>query len=192
LASRAPRSTGTPRPRHPCCRRAQIATEQYADRMSWNVHLRCVAYPNIDATTAGVSLKPIINARRTTITPLTKALYSFEEYNRVDWRSTLRYAVAAKQTQTHEIIRSRRLVNNIGTAFGTARLIASTLRADAASLFRSVGPIHHEEVWSSSSKRKLRLIHLLNGDSKSLCGTDVDDLRTTALRHKRSFRKIGV
>jgi hypothetical protein len=160
--------------------------------MSWNVHLRCVAYPNIDATTAGVSLKPIINARRTTITPLTKALYSFEEYNRVDWRSTLRYAVAAKQTQIHEIIRSRRLVNNIGTAFGTARLIASTLRADAASLFRSVGPIHHEEVWSSSSKRKLRLIHLLNGDSKSLCGTDVDDLRTTALRHKRSFRKIGV
>jgi hypothetical protein len=31
--SRAPRSTGTPRPRHPCCRPAQIATEQYADRM---------------------------------------------------------------------------------------------------------------------------------------------------------------
>jgi hypothetical protein len=44
----------------------------------------------------------------------------------VDWRSTLRYAVAAKQNQAHEIIRSRRLVNNIGTAFGTARLIAST------------------------------------------------------------------
>lgn len=31
LASRAPRSTGTPRPRHPCCRRAQIATEPHAD-----------------------------------------------------------------------------------------------------------------------------------------------------------------
>jgi hypothetical protein len=53
------------------------------------------------------------------------------------------------------------------------QLIASTLRADAASLFRSVGPVHHEEVWGSSSKRKFRLIHFLKGDSKSLCGTDI-------------------
>jgi hypothetical protein len=42
-----------------------------------------------------------------------KALYPLEKYYRVEWRSTLRYAVAAEQTLTFEIIRSQRAINSI-------------------------------------------------------------------------------
>ena len=45
------------------------------------------------------------------------------ECGRVDWRSTLLCTTAAKCREEPEIIRSHRLINNIGTAFGTARLI---------------------------------------------------------------------
>ena len=72
-----------------------------------------------------------------------KALYPLEEYYRVEWRSTLRYAVAAKQTLTSEIIRSQRLINSIGTANGTAELFEYPLSADRTLFFRSVGPVHH-------------------------------------------------
>jgi hypothetical protein len=66
-----------------------------------------------------------------------------EECNRVDWRSTLRYAATAKRSWERDIVRLLMLRKWVGTAFGTARLIEFALSADDALLFRSVGPLHH-------------------------------------------------
>src|SRR5258708_6360770 len=66
-----------------------------------------------------------------------------KECNRVEWRSTLRYAATAKRRWERDIVRLLTLSKMVGTAFGTARLIRFALSADDALLFRSVGPIHH-------------------------------------------------
>jgi hypothetical protein len=44
-------------------------------------------------------------------------------HNRADWRSTLRYARVTQCTPNCDINRLRTPPNQIGTAFGTARLI---------------------------------------------------------------------
>ena len=66
-----------------------------------------------------------------------------EECNRVDWRSTLRYAATAKRRWERDIVRLLTLRRWVGTAFGTARFAELALSADDASLFRSVRPFHH-------------------------------------------------
>jgi len=81
-----------------------------------------------------------------------------EECNRVDWRSTLRYAATAKRRWERDIVRLLTLRRWVGTAFGTARLIEFALSADDALLFRSVGPIHHRGDGEFSSFHRL-LIH---------------------------------
>jgi hypothetical protein len=74
-----------------------------------------------------------------------------EECNRVDWRSTLRYAAAAKRRWERDIVRLLTLRKWVGTAFGTARLVELALSADGALLFPCVRPFHHggdgEAVW---------------------------------------------
>jgi hypothetical protein len=66
-----------------------------------------------------------------------------EECDRVDWRSTLRYAATVKRRRECDIVRLVALRRWGGTAFGTARLVEFALSADDASLFRPVGPFHH-------------------------------------------------
>jgi hypothetical protein len=56
-------------------------------------------------------------------------------YNLVDWRNTLRCAVAAKRRWEREIVRPWAFRMLVGTAFGTARLIEFALSANWASLF---------------------------------------------------------
>jgi hypothetical protein len=57
--------------------------------------------------------------------------------------SALRYAAAAKRRWKREIVRLPTLRRRVGTAFGTARLVAFALSADDAWLFRTVRPFHH-------------------------------------------------
>jgi hypothetical protein len=66
-----------------------------------------------------------------------------EEYNRVDWRSTLQWAATAERWQEREIVRRPALRKRVGTAFSTARLVEFALSAEDTLLFRFVGPFHH-------------------------------------------------
>ena len=50
-----------------------------------------------------------------------------KEHNRADWRSTLRYARVTQCTPNCDINRLRTRQNQIGTAFGTARVKATLL-----------------------------------------------------------------
>ncbi len=77
-----------------------------------------------------------------------------EECNRVDWRSTLRYAATAKRRWDRDIVRLLTLRKWVGTAFGTARLVEFALSADDALLFRSVRPFHHRRDREPARQRR--------------------------------------
>src|ERR1700730_9286484 len=64
-----------------------------------------------------------------------------EERNRIDSRSTLRYAAPAKRRWERDIVRLLTLRKWVGTAFGTAWPVELALSADDAALFRPVGPL---------------------------------------------------
>jgi hypothetical protein len=85
-----------------------------------------------------------------------------EECNRADWRSTLRYAAAAKRRWKREIVRLPTLRRRVGTPFGTARLVEFALSADDALLFRPVGPFHHRRKTEPMSLMWRHFSHSLN------------------------------
>jgi hypothetical protein len=96
--------------------------------------------------------------------------------------SKRRYAAAASsEAEIHSLkdARQRR-----GTAFGTAWLVENNSSVDRTLFFPLNQSISSRG--GGSSKRKLKLIHLLKGDSKPLCSTDVDDFCERPLcRQKR-------
>src|SRR5438093_2588128 len=67
-----------------------------------------------------------IFAAATSIDETERSLRS-KEHNRADWRSTLRYARVTQCTPNCDINRLRTPQNQIGTAFGTARVKATLL-----------------------------------------------------------------
>jgi hypothetical protein len=100
---------------------------------------------------------PIFAASTTLINETERRLRS-KEHNRADWRSTLRYVRVTQCTPNCNVIRLRTPQSQLGTAFGTARLIWLSLSADDASLFWRVGPVVQETPQQNvSSMMKLDL-----------------------------------